>query len=413
MSTVRPSPRVFVSHNHNDEEFCRAFVDGLRARGIDVWYDEDNLGWEPLHDEISRELDSRRHFIVILSPSAVKSRWVTNEINAALALEDLGQLRSFVPVVAQKCAVPTFLRGRRRVENHDGTPLSPEEACSRVYRIIVARDPVPQESLKVPPDVLPASLARLNFTRRIIQDMAIIRQPLCTIPAGSFMLGSDETDPEAFENEFPAHAVDVPAFQITRFPITVAEFACYVRAGGAEPGKGANIDWSTQLKRLDHPVVCVTWQQACDYADWFGKATGNPTWRLPTESEWEKAARWEAATGKCRIYPWDDVYEVSRCNVNESGIGTTTPVDRYPSGASPSGVRDMSGNVWEWTSTLASPYGAEESRAEQDQNGDRIIRGGSWFDTARDARATSRLPYDPEDYPSDLGFRLVCAPLAQ
>jgi len=105
------------------------------------------------------------------------------------------------------------------------------------------------------------------------------------------------------------------------------------------------VNWQTQLRdRLDHPVVMVSWHHSTAYATWFAERTGHP-WRLLTEAEWEKAARWHPATGIARIYPWGDTFDARCCNSNKSnGIGTT-PIGSYPSGASPFGVLDMSGTV--------------------------------------------------------------------
>lgn len=410
MSPDERKPSVFVSHNHTDSEFCRAFVDSLRRLGLDVWYDEDNQGWDKLHDEITREVESRPHFIPVLSPASVKSAWVSNEINAALALEAEGKMRTILPVVAKRCAIPVFIRNYRRIEDRDGGALNPLEASERAAIIISARDRgrVRPDTI-LPPDILPASLAIVYFTRRIIHDTVVFRQPLCLIQAGSVTIGSEANDPLAQENEFPNYAVDVPAFQITRFPVTVAEYACFVRDGGTAPGKGSDIDWPKQLQALDHPVVCVTWRQACDYAEWLGGVTGNPSWRLPTEVEWEKAARWEPDTGLSRVYPWGDAFDKNLCNVAESGIGTTVAVPEYLKGASPSGVRQMAGNVWEWTSSPAAPYEPSAQNHDAEAPYERIIRGGSWFDKGQTARGASRLPYDPEDYVADIGFRLVCS----
>lgn len=117
----------------------------------------------------------------------------------------------------------------------------------------------------------------------------------------------------------------------------MAEYACFVRAGHAMLS-----DWLTQLGTLDRSVASVSWHDATAYAAWLARQTGQP-WHLPTEAEWEKAARGTEG----RIYPWGDTFDASRANTYESGIGTTTPVGASPSGASPSGAQDLAGNVWE------------------------------------------------------------------
>ncbi len=174
-------------------------------------------------------------------------------------------------------------------------------------------------------------------------------------------MGSDKSrDREAFDDELPQHRVELAAFQIGKYPVTVAEYALAVTAGAVpEPPAVGSVTWQTQLQHLDHPVVCVSWQDATAYAAWLRTVTERQTgWRLPSEAQWEKAARWDPAANASRIYPWGDSFDTSRCNTYESGIGTTTPVGSYPasdqrrSGASPCGAEDMAGNVWEWTSSL-------------------------------------------------------------
>lgn len=207
---------------------------------------------------------------------------------------------------------------------------------------------------------LPPLLAGLGYTLRSVAvgatataaSDALILPSLCDVPAGESLMGSDPTrDPEAEREERPQHRVVLPAFRIARFPVTVAEYACFVQATGHRRPKrwnllGRVVDWPTQLRRPEHPVVMVSWHDATAYAAWLARLTGHP-WRLPTEAEWEKAARWDAAAGAAWIYPWGDAFDATRCNTQGSGIGATTPVGSYPAGASPCGAQDMAGNVWE------------------------------------------------------------------
>ena len=115
--------RVFVSHSHTDAVYCRKMVQALREAGMDVWYDEHNLGAGKLRREIERELLSREHFIVILSPSAVESRWVEAEIDGALSLLYDGKIRTFLPVIAEKCEIPVLLRGYKFISGDSFSPL--------------------------------------------------------------------------------------------------------------------------------------------------------------------------------------------------------------------------------------------------------------------------------------------------
>lgn len=269
----------------------------------------------------------------------------------------------------------------------------------------------------IPPERFPKSLADLGFVGTVVSGGEVILPPLCDVPAGAFLMGSDPSqDPQASDEEKPQHWVTLSAYQLARFPVTVAEYACFVRAGHAEPQRyeyaPANVvvDWATQMRRLDHPVVCVSWHDAVAYAAWLATATGQ-LWRLPSEAEWEKTARWDPAQGRSRIYPWGDTFDQNRANTSESGLGTTTPVGSYPTGASPCGAQDLAGNVWEWTSSLYGPYpyNPGDGRERADAPGSRVLRGGTWFYAAGRARAAYRIWHAPTDFVATGGFRLARA----
>jgi toxoflavin biosynthesis protein ToxD len=240
-------------------------------------------------------------------------------------------------------------------------------------------------------------------------DTAYILPPLCTVAAGEFLMGSAPSlDNGTLGDEQPQHPVTLPAYQIACYPLTVAEYACFVRAGQKRP-----TNWRAQLGKADHPVVNVTWHDAVAYAVWLTELTGR-TWRLPTEAEWEKAARWDPTTRMTRLYPWGDRFDHQRCNTNEGGKSGTTPVGTFAerNDASFFGVHDLAGNVWEWTSTVFKPYPytVGDGREQQDTLGYRVVRGGSWRENAWFARAACRQDRHPPIFASrNLGFRVVLA----
>jgi formylglycine-generating enzyme required for sulfatase activity len=215
------------------------------------------------------------------------------------------------------------------------------------------------------PERFPVRLAQLGFDARAIDDVEVILPPVCDVPAGEFLMGSDSAqDNDTDWNEEPQHRLVLPTFQIARFPVTVAEYACLVRSGYPKPRRGNGypwpravpftdpvVDWQVQLKRLDHPVVLISWADAVAYASWLSHLTGE-LWRLPTEAEWEKAARGPEG----RIFPWGETFDVSRANTQEGKRWVTTPAGEHPKGASPKGAQDTAGNVWEWTSTRYQAY---------------------------------------------------------
>jgi len=226
------------------------------------------------------------------------------------------------------------------------------------------------------------------------------------VPAGDFLMGSDES----LKNEQPVHTVHVEAFYIDRYPVTNEEYKRFVDATG-HPAPCYDVDWAEPYDynwdpeertpprgKEKHPVVLVSWEDARAYAAWAGK-------RLPTEAEWERAAR--GADG--RRWPWGNRFVAGRCNTKESGAGSTTPVGQYsPEGDSLEGVGDMVGNVWEWTSSLFRPYpyDANDGRESQEADGWRTLRGGSWRNDLDRARCTARLDGDFLFF-NNVGFRCV------
>jgi formylglycine-generating enzyme required for sulfatase activity len=191
---------------------------------------------------------------------------------------------------------------------------------------------------------------------------------MVSVPGGAFFMGCNESvDSECFDDEKPGRSVDVAAFRIDKTEVTVAQYRRCVDAGScsADGLNGGGCNWG-QPDRDQHPINCVDWSQAGQYCQWAGK-------RLPTEAEWEKAAR--GTDG--RKYPWDNTGFSGAGRVANIQSGGTTPVGSFPDGKSPYGALDMIGNVWEWT---ASDYDAAN----------KVVRGGSWNNAPRFARASYR-----------------------
>lgn len=220
-----------------------------------------------------------------------------------------------------------------------------------------------------------------------------------TIPAGEFWMGDGNS----------AHRVFVPEYQIARVPVTNAQYALYVADAKVKPPA----DWrggQPPAGKESHPVVNVSWHDALAYCRWLGTKIGRAV-RLPTEAEWEKAARGDKDK---RAYPWGDDWEELRCNSEELGLGDTSPVDLFLTSASLYGVLDMVGNVWERCQSRHAdyPYDADDGREIIDQsNVFRVLRGGSFYNYRGEARCADRVGFYSDDRNRGVGVRVVVSPL--
>jgi len=281
-----------------------------------------------------------------------------------------------------------------------------------------------------PDDVLLVLVAKISA--RVVPGIIQVREPkLVRIPAGRFWMDTNRWDLERagikwenwFERQTPCDWVYLPAYAIGKYPVTNAEFVCFIEDGGyANPAYWTEDGWQkkerwnwakpyywedNQWNAPSQPVVGVSWHEAVAYCRWL-KIRAGRDYRLPSEAEWEKAAR--GTDG--RIYPWgDDPPDESRCNFGSS-VGCTTPVGRYsPRGDSPYGCADMAGNVWEWTSSLFQyyPYWADDGQEDMASPGSRVVRGGSFYSGQWSVRCASRFRRNPDNRLWNDGFRVVVA----
>ena len=213
-------------------------------------------------------------------------------------------------------------------------------------------------------------------------------EELIAIPAGPFWMGSKEEG--TILDERPQHQVTFPVYRIGKYPVTVGQWKKFL---AANPGHQYDPD---SLKGFDNqPAHDVSWHDACTYCDWLtavwrkaNKISANERARLPSEAEWEKAARGDDR----REWPWEGDFDPANANTSETGIGRTTAVGMFPTGASPYGCLDMAGNVWERTRSKSKkyPYKSDDGREDLKGNAGRVLRGGSFDLNRRYARCAAR-----------------------
>jgi formylglycine-generating enzyme required for sulfatase activity len=261
---------------------------------------------------------------------------------------------------------------------------------------------------------------------------------LAHIPAGLFALGTSDEEivrladvdavaakwkaRERFSREQPQQVVSLDEFRIAVHPITVGIYRHFVDSEGYRDSRfwlPQGWAWLQRLERCcpEHwdeeiwagdprlPVVGVSWFEAHAFCRWMSEEAGT-SYRLPSEAQWEKAARGDEA----RIYPWGDDFDATRCNTRAAGPGRTLPVGlQGASDRSPYGCAEMAGNVSEWTRSLFRPYpySATDGREDENASGERVTRGGSWFKPPIRSRCAARGLSDPTFSDTDLGFRVV------
>ena len=293
---------------------------------------------------------------------------------------DPATLEAFVHLAAPPAAVP---------------PGKPEADTAAVQAVLeqaglrVAREPVQREAA---PRAGVQTWGGLEFVR---------------VPKGRFLMGSKEDNELAHDDEKPQRTVEIPYdYWIGRFPVTNEQYNIFVVA---EKKEHPVESW--QAKK-DHPVINISWDGAIVYCQWLNKTIEEErsnmyVFRLPTEAEWEKAARGEFANE----WPWGNEWDPGKCNSQEAENKDTTPVGKYsPQGDSPFGVADMAGNAWEYTHSLWKdyPYNAEDGREDEKAVGERVVRGGAYNFMLTRTRTAARYP---SNYTyGEGGFRIILAP---
>ena len=273
---------------------------------------------------------------------------------------------------------------------------------------VAVRPPATAAKIEPKIEINLSPAARAQERLKFPNFMTAIGVPMFLIPSGRFVMGSEEVG--AQPNESPLTPVVLTSYYMARLPITNAQYEKFDPSHAAKRASWANDK---------HPVLYVSWTEAEAFCQWLSKREGK-TYRLPTEAEWEFSARGEDG----RIFPWGSWGSVGhfanfadartnfpwRDSSIDDGFAETAPVGSFPRGASPFGIEDLAGNVFEWCLDTYEPYKGREvlnPRASQ-KTQQRVYRGGSWKSRMSSLRATARAFNDPAYLAHDVGFRIVC-----
>ncbi len=297
-----------------------------------------------------------------------------------------------------------------------------KERNQETLRQIVAGLVVCLTDPRLPPTeraIAGTALAALGETR---PDVACDVPELVDVPAGPFLLGSDKSkDKDASDSETPQHEVTLPAYRMGKYPVTNAQFALFVQAGGYEnEAYWTKAGWAERKKQrwveprfsdnprynqANQPVVRVSWYEAVAYCNWLKTTTGRE-FRLPDEAMWEKAARGTQG----QIYPWGDEWDPEKLNTSETNINRPSAVGIFPAGKSPYEAFDMCGNVLEWCSTAYGknyPFQVVGYEEEVEGSERRRLRGGAFIINQRYIRAAYRNYSLPDNRYYYIGYRVA------
>ena len=379
--------KVFISYSRKDLTFIERLAADLVEEGCDVWYDLSGLdGGMRWVDEIEKEIKDRPYMLVVLSPNAIESEYVTEEVVYAKQIN-----KKVIPLYYHPCEVKMLYASLNRIDVQGENYKKNFDRILRAINVSKAT-PAPVGRVSNPtPKIEPKPRQAKSLTYKSTPDKITLSNGLefMRVPAGKFLMGDEKS------------TVDIPYdYWMARYPVTNAQYNQFTKK---DFDKG----------KENHPVVGVSWQDAMAYCERLNsllksELPSDLILRLPTEAEWEKAARgtdgWE--------YPWGNTFDKNKCNTSEGGKKDTTPVGYYsPGGDSPYDIADMSGNVWEWTHSLYKPYPykVNDGREDEKESGARVLRGGSFFNSVRFARCAFRYFLDYLFY--GRGFRVVASSL--
>ena len=412
--------RVFLCHSSDDKPAVRELYRKFAAEGwIDPWLDEEKiLAGQNWTLEIEQAVENADAVIVCLSHNSLtKEGYIQREMRMVLdvALEKPEGTIFVIPLRLESVQLPRPLKSRQYAD------YFPESERDQAYqRLLVSlrkrasdlgistTGPAArtfgspgQKKEAIPPPVFTAQRPTSIMSNRV----AFGGLDFVLVPAGPFLMGSREENELADDDEMPQHTVTISYdYWIGRFPVTNEQYAAFVQASGKQhPGTA----WE---RKRTHPVSHIRWKEhAQAYITWLNQSQGfllpeGLIFRLPTEAEWEKAARgikgWE--------WPWGNEFDPNKGNPSKAD---TKPVGEHSPGSdSPYGCADMTSNVWEWTLSLKKPYPyrPQDGREDVEALGPRVLRGGYLMNENMSARCAYRSIYnDISLFDHVIGFRVA------
>lgn len=412
---------IFISYSKNDtEELALALAEALNSQnGISAWMDRSlRVGsfWE---SELQRQIQCCDVMVVLCSSDINrfhdgKPSYVLHEIAYARQHD-----KRIIPVLVENLVPPLALISMQHI-NFTAQDLALQDLVSAILYELdldipvvtpVSLTPTPAQTdynKNTGPLITPRPLSSSEAVRRVIGEPF----SWCSIPGGEFIYG-DSAGPNGPEK------LTLPTFSISQYLITYSQFQVFIEAedGFKDPRwwKGLFFDQSKfhgeqAFQVSNHPRERVSWYDAIAFCRWLSFRLGGgydinnvADWRvrLPTDYEWEKAARGKDGL----LFPYGNEFDKNKCNTREADIDHTTPVDRYPHGASPYGVYDLSGNVWEWCLTNWSRPAFLAYKEDLTTSARRVLRGGSWSHNRFSVRTVYRF-YAPHERLNFCGFRI-------
>ncbi|HXJ52961.1 MAG TPA: SUMF1/EgtB/PvdO family nonheme iron enzyme [Burkholderiales bacterium] len=386
--------KIFLSYASEDREQAKSIYLPLHEQGHRVFFDRSDLpAGEEYHNRIRKAIEASDLFVMLVSPYAIDNgSYTLTELDIA---ERAGA--RLLPVMLRKPDVeslPAAIKAVTFLETDGSLPGAVAAEVHRISRELSRRRR--RYAIAALAVVAAVSIAAFYATKSRLWNAETGKDgaPTVLIPAGLFIMGDDRVSPR--------RRIYVDAFRMDKYEVTVGRYAKFLQStGNMRPPE----EWDTVDVKLqaELPVVGVDWQDAASYCLWAGK-------RLPTEAEWEKAAR----GGDERRYPWGNDAPTAdhatfgkpyRNPVYKDGVAR---VGAHPKGASPFGIHDLSGNAGEWVadwyadsfprSDVRNPKGPERGEGK-------VVRGGGWYDGPDRITATRRMHSNLQNRADDVGFR--------